>query len=81
MPLSMCINIHEIVNYVLLRMKGIDDEIIRSEDLASFYELLFQKSNSFSREKLRTTKRAIKLLNDYNDEPFEDQIRKISKIK
>ena len=79
--LSMCINIHEIVNYVLLRMKGIDEEIIKSEDLATFYELLFQKINSFSREKLRTTKRAIKLLNDYNDEPFKVQVRKISKIK
>ena len=79
--LSMCINIHEIVNYVLLRMGGIDDEILESEDLATFYELLFQKLNLFSREKLRTTKRALKLLNDYNNEPFEEQIRKIKRIK
>ena len=79
--LSMCINIHEIVNYVLLRMNGIDNEIIESEDLATFYELLYQKINLFSKEKLRSTKRALKLLNDYNDEPFEEQIRKVSRIK
>ena len=79
--LSMCINIHEIVNYVLLRMNDIDDEIIKSEDLSKFYELLFQKQNSFSKENIKPSKRALKLLNDYNGGPFEEQIRKISRIK
>ena len=79
--LSMCINIHEIVNSVLLKMDNIDEEILQSEDIAKFYELVFQNINSFSKENVKPSTRALKLLEDYHHEPFKVQVRKISKIK
>ena len=79
--LSMCINIHEIVNSVLLKMDNIDEEVLESEDIAKFYELLFQNINSFSKENVKPSTRALKLLADYHNEPFKVQVRKISEIK
>ena len=80
--LSTLITIHEFIHYVLLkRAKDInDDNIVLKEDLPIFYEMLFQKTNSFSKIKIHTTEIALKLLETYEEEPLEIQIEKVKKL-
>lgn len=79
--LSACITIHELVhNILLLKKEEIkESNIIYGEDLPVFYELLYQKTNSFARQIIHTTEIALKLLESYNEEPLSIQIEKVKK--
>lgn len=80
--LSTLISIHEFIHYVLLKRQNElkDNNIIFQEDLSDFYELLFQKTNNFSKIKIHTTDIALKLLESYDEEPFNDQIEKVKRL-
>ncbi len=51
--------------------------VVLHEDLAIFYELLYQKQNPFSNLKIHRTKLSMKLLQEYKSEPFLEQVEKI----
>ncbi len=51
--------------------------VVSHEDLAIFYELLYQKQNPFSNLKIHRTKLSMKLLQEYKSEPFLEQVEKI----
>ena len=83
-PLSTLINIHEITHFALIENKeklSLDDSIANCEDIPIFYELLFKKYNDFINVNIHTTPLALELLESYDDEPFEEQINKLKKIK
>ena len=79
--LSACITIHALVHNILLLKKEeiTDRKIIYGEDLPIFYELLYQRTNSFSKQIIHTTDIAIKLLENYDEEPLSIQIEKVKK--
>ncbi len=83
--ISTFINIHELVHYALLSKKDEirDENIIYQEDIPIFYELLYKKykEKSFNNIDIHTTDIALRLLEDYNEEPFEIQIEKVKSMK
>jgi hypothetical protein len=82
--LSTLINIHEFTHYSLIDNQEkflIDDWIVNGEDIPIFYELLFKENNSFIDIDIHTTNKALELLKAYNNEPFEEQIKKLKRIK
>lgn len=80
--LSSLINIHELVHQALLNKKDIlDEEIVFCEDLPKFYELLFKSFNIYINEECNESEIALELLENYNEEIFEEQINKLNKIK
>jgi len=80
---SFLINIHELTHNALIINKEVinDEEIIDSEDLSIFYELLYKSRNNFVKTNLHMTYLSYKLLNDYHNEPFLEQIEKIKFYK
>lgn len=80
---SFLINIHELTHNALIINKEVinDEEIIDSEDLSIFYELLYKSRNNFVKTNLHITYLSNKLLNDYHNEPFLEQIEKIKFYK
>ncbi len=77
---STLINIHELTHAALLNQDNRED-IIYGEDLPIFYELLFKENNKFVTQNIHTTEESLELLSTYNNEPFEEQIKKLELIK
>lgn len=80
--LSTLINIHELTHKALILNQDIinNNTIVNSEILPIFYELLFKKENKFCKQIIHENEIAIKLLNDYHNEPFNEQIHKLKRI-
>jgi len=78
--LTVLIAIHELVHMALLRKENINELIKYGEDLPIFYELLFQHDNGFIDSKVHTTPSALILLNDYHNEVFDEQIKKLERV-
>lgn len=76
------IAVHELVHYaLLLKEKEINnEEIVNSEDLPVFYEILYQDSNKFTFNEIHTTDNALALFSDYKKELFDVQIKKLEKL-
>lgn len=81
--ISTLINIHEIVHMILLKNTDLiaDKEISNGEDLPIFYELLFKESNDFIMDNLHFSKMSLTLFENYQGEPFEEQVKKLKQIK
>ena len=79
--LSSLIHIHELIRVALLLKKdgNIDENIIHGEDLPIFYELLFKVKNGHIKCDIHNTNNAKRLLKDYYNEPFEEQIKRLKK--
>lgn len=76
---SFLINIHELTHNALLVRDDIDknDDLVYKEDLAIFYELLYKSRNSFAKTNLHTSEISQRLLAEYKNEPFLEQIEKV----
>ena len=80
--LSCLISVHELVHQALLTKKDeLEDEITFGKDLPKFYELLFKARNSYITEECNESNVALELFEDYNEESFEEQINKLSRLK
>ena len=80
--LSCLISVHELVHQALLTKKDeLEDEITFGEDLPKFYELLFKARNTYITEECNESSVALELFEDYNEESFEEQINKLSRLK
>lgn len=69
-------NISQFTKYAVSNI----DHTITSEEqetLSIFYQLLAQRFNPFSKEKIEPTNISLQLLESYHDEPFPNQIQKI----
>ena len=80
--LSTLINIYELVNKSLcLKKEEINNnKIINSEVLPIFYEMLYKKENVFCKANIHQNELANQLYKDYQNEPFNVQIKKLEKI-
>jgi len=80
--LTALISIHELVhNSLILNKDKINNDFIAyGEDIPIFYELLFQSTNDFSKIEIHKTDIALKLLESYQGEPFDIQIKKVKEL-
>lgn len=80
--LSTLVSIHELVHnsLILNKDKINNNDIVYGDDLPIFYELLFQSTNDFSKIEIHKTDIALKLLESYEEEPFNIQIEKVKKL-
>jgi hypothetical protein len=77
--MSFLINIHELTHNALLVREDIDrnNDLIFQEDLSIFYELLYKSRNSFVKSNLHTSELSQRLLYEYKNEPFLEQVEKV----
>lgn len=76
---SFLVNIHLLTRNALLVRDSINksDDLVYKEDLAIFYELLYKSRNSFAKTDLHTSEISQRLLAEYKNEPFLEQIEKV----
>ncbi len=76
---SFLINVHELTHNALLVREDIDknNDLVYQEDLSIFYELLYKSRNSFVKSNLHTSDLSNRLLNEYKNEPFLEQVEKV----
>jgi len=76
---SFLINIYELTHNALLVRNDIDrsDDLVYKEDLSIFYELLYKSRNSFIKSNLHTSELSQRLLAEYKNEPFLEQVEKV----
>lgn len=76
---SFLVNIHLLTHNALLVRDNINKsvDLVYKEDLAIFYELLYKSRNSFAKTDLHTSEISQRLLAEYKNEPFLEQIEKV----
>ncbi len=76
---SFLINIHELTHNALLTRNDINrnDKLVYEEDLALFYELLYKSRNPFVKTNIHTSGLSKRLLSEYKNEPFLEQVEKV----
>jgi hypothetical protein len=76
------IAIHNLVNYSLvMNRENINNEkIVNGEEMALFYELLYKSSNGFIKCNIPYNEYSKRLLQQYKQEPFMDQVKKLERI-
>lgn len=77
--ISFLINIHELTHNALLVREDIDrnNDLVYQEDLSIFYELLYKSRNSFVKSSLHTSQLSQRLLAEYKNESFLEQVEKV----
>lgn len=78
---SFLINMSQLIKYTMMNHPEIASipAIVNGNDIPIFYQLLFQKTNPFSSIDIVPTEIAEKLLKEYKNEPFLEQIEKVKK--
>jgi|GEM_PF-1769993 len=76
---SFLINVHELTHNALLTSNDINrnDKLVYEEDLAIFYESLYKSRNPFVKTNMHTSELSERLLCEYKNEPFLEQVEKI----
>ena len=76
---SFLVNIHELTHNALIVRDDInkEDTLIYKEDLSIFYELLYKSRNPFVKTDLHTSEISKRLLDEYKNEPFLEQVDKV----
>lgn len=76
---SFLINIHELTHNALLTNNDINcnNQLVYKEDLAIFYESLYKSRNPFVMTNMHTSELSKRLLSEYKNEPFLEQVEKI----